>query len=223
MSDLTIRGAIFDMDGTLLDSMPIWVHYASTYLASRGITPPPGLDEEIATYTIADAIDYLRERFGLPETREELLAGVARMTDDLYGRILPKSGVPELLERLHRAGVPMAVATMTERPVVEKTLQRLGLLRYFTAIFTCAEVGARKNTPVIYEAAMAALGTRREETAVFEDAWYAVKTASAAGFPVVAIYDESSGAHWEKAKAVAALAVRDYAVVPWEDYLGEKP
>ncbi len=222
MKDFCIRGAIFDMDGTLLDSMPIWEHYASTYLRERGILPPPELDTAIATYTLTDAVEYLKEAFALPESPAELLAGIDRTTSALYENVLPKRGIPELLALFCECGIPMAVATMTDRPVVERTLSRLGLIGYFSHIFTCEEVGARKNTPVIYDTALAALGTGREETAVFEDAWYAVKTAAAAGYPVVAIYDPSSDRHFAKAEAVAALAVRDIAAVPWERYLPEK-
>ena len=215
---LRIRGAIFDLDGTLLDSMSIWEHFSSAYLRSRGILPPPTLDADVATFTLAEAADYLRTTFALPETPEEILRGFDRTVEALYERVLPKPGARELLTTLRTAGIPVALATMTDRPVVERTLARLGLLSFFDRIFTCAEVGARKSSPAIYEAALAYLGTRREETAVFEDAWYAIKTATAAGFPTVAVYDPSGDARWEKAVARSALAVRDLRDIRWEDF-----
>ena len=213
-----IRGAILDMDGTLLDSMSIWEHFSSAYLRSRGITPPMGLDADIATYTLAEAAEYLRETFSLPETREEILLGFDRTVEGLYGEVLPKPGARALLVTLREAGVPLVLATMTDRPVVERTLGRLGLLSFFERIFTCAEVGARKSSPDIYEIALSYLGTKREETAVFEDAWYAVKTALSAGFPTVAVYDESGECRWAKAEADATLAVRDLRDIRWEEY-----
>ena len=222
MKNFTISGAIFDLDGTLLDSMMIWEDFASAYLRSRGIDPPAGLEERLESLTLSEAAEYLRTAFSLPEGREEILDGMNRTADARYDTVLAKPGVREMLAALSRAGVPMAVATLTDRPTVLRTLSRLGLLSYFSHIFTCAEVGARKDTPVIYDTALAALGTAQEETAVFEDAWYAIKTASAAGYPVVAIHDPSSDRHFAKAEAVAALAVRELAAVPWERYLPEK-
>ena len=221
-SNFLVRGAIFDMDGTLLDSMPIWEHFASEYLSARGILPPVGLDSAIATFTLGEAAVYLCDTFSLPETAEVIEAGLFATADALYDRVLPKPGVPELLSLLAEAGVPMAVATMTDRPTVERTLGRLGLLSHFSHIFTCTEVGARKDTPVIYEAAREALGTRREETLVFEDAWYAIKTAAEADFPVAAVYDGSRECRWESARRVAAIPVRDFRAVPWERYLAQK-
>ncbi len=222
MKGFSIRGAIFDMDGTLLDSMSIWEHYATTYLRERGISAPPELDTAISAYTLADAAVYLKETFGLPESPAELLKGIDRSTSALYETVLPKRGIPELLALFRERGIPMAVATLTDRHVVERTLSRLGLIDYFSHIFICGELGVRKDTPVIYDTALAALGTAREDTAVFEDAWYAIKTASAAGYPVVAIHDPSSDRLFAKAEAVAALAVRELAAVPWERYLPEK-
>ena len=213
-----IRGAIFDLDGTLLDSMPIWKHFSSAYLRSRGITPPPTLDDDIATYTLAEAAEHLRVTFCLPETQEEILRGFDRTVEALYECVLPKPGARELLSTLRAAGVPVVLATMTDRPVVERTLHRLGLAPFFDRIFTCAEVGARKSSPAIYEAALSHLGTRREETVVFEDAWYAIKTATAAGFPTVAVYDPSGERHWEKASARATLAVYSLLDIRWEAY-----
>lgn len=222
MKELLIRGAVFDMDGTLLDSMAIWEHYASSYLRGRGILPPADIDEVLSTFTLAEAAVYLRERFALPESAEEIVAGFDRTVDALYEHVAPKPGIPALLSLFAEHGVPMALATMTDRPAVLRVLDRLGLLSYFSHIFTCAEVGARKNRPTIYEAALAALGTKREETVVFEDAFYAIKTAATAGFPVVAIYDPCGEKRWEKACATATLAVRDVDARSFLRYLPGK-
>ena len=218
MKNFMISGAIFDLDGTLLDSMMIWEDFASAYLRSRGIDPPAGLEGRLESLTLSEAAEYLRTAFSLPEGREEILDGMNRTADARYDTVLPKPGVREMLAALSLSGVPMAVATLTDRPTVLRTLSRLGLLSYFSHVFTCAEVGARKDTPVIYEAALAALGTPKAETAVFEDALYAMQTAAAAGFPVVAVYDPSGADRFEEAAALAALTVTDYRTVSWGRY-----
>ena len=96
--------------------------------------------------------------------------------------VLPKPGVAAYLESLKKQGIPMAVATATNRPMVEAALARTGLAGYFKQIFTCTEIGAGKERPDIYLAAAKALGTHPADTWVFEDALYAIKTAKAAGF-----------------------------------------
>ena len=83
----------------------------------------------------------------------------------------------------------MCVATATDRPLVEAALKRTGIRGYFEEIFTCSETGCGKDRPYIYETAWTRLGTPRAATWVFEDALYAVKTARAAGFPVVGVFD----------------------------------
>ncbi|MFR1948731.1 MAG: HAD-IA family hydrolase [Roseburia hominis] len=106
--------------------------------------------------------------------------------------VLPKPGVAAYLESLKKQGIPMAVATATNRPMVEAALARTGLASYFKQIFTCTEIGAGKERPDIYLAAAKALGTHPADTWVFEDALYAIKTAKAAGFYTVGFYDETS-------------------------------
>ena len=114
MKDLVIAGAIFDLDGTLLDSMHIWRDFASAYLLSRGITPPEDLEDRIGPLTLREAAEYLRNAFSLPEPLEEVLAGMDAAARALYETVLPKPGVPALLAGMKAAGIPMAVATLTD-------------------------------------------------------------------------------------------------------------
>ena len=214
---LCIRGAIFDMDGTLLDSMWIWEHYASQYIRMRGLIPANDLDARLDTATLAEAADLLRREYNLPESTAETVADIERTVKLLYERVLPKPGVMEMLERFRRAGVRMAVATLTEREDAEHVLSRLGILPYLAGIFTCSEAGAPKTCPNVFFAALAALGTRREETPVFEDAAYALRTAQAAGFPTIAVCDASQDI--ADVLPTAVLIIRDYRGIAWESYL----
>ena len=219
---MRILGAIFDMDGTLLDSMHIWDTVAAEYLRSRGAVPRDELHGILGHMTPGEAAAYINKEYFPAISADEILLGIFDTVERMYRAVEPKPGVRELLERFRAAGIRMAVATLTDRPEVERTLGRLRLLGYFDAVLTCAEVGEPKTSPRIYEEALAALGTPREATPVFEDAYYAVRTAYDAGFPVVAVYDPSPECAFSRASALATVAVRDYRTVDWSALLGEE-
>jgi HAD superfamily hydrolase (TIGR01509 family) len=185
-----IKGAIFDLDGTLLDSMFIWDTIGEEYLRSLGIEPRENLAETFKTFTLEESAEYYRTHYGVTLSVEEIADGVNGMIEDFYRNTVPlKNGVAEFLERLAEDDVKMCIATVTDRYLVEAALERLGIKGYFSEIFTTAEVGCTKTTPQIYRRALAHLGTEKSETVVFEDAFHALMTAKNDGFPVAAVYD----------------------------------
>lgn len=187
---MKVSGAIFDLDGTLLDSMPVWRTAGSRYLKSRGLSPAPGLDARLMRMSLRQAAETLIAEYALPEPPPAVMDGVNALIARFYReQAQPKPGAARLLEALRARGVPLCLATATDRPLVEAALRRCGLLDFFAAVFTCTEVGAGKDRPDIFEAARAFLGTPRAETWVFEDASHAARTARDAGFPVAAVYD----------------------------------
>ena len=187
---MRIRGAIFDVDGTLLDSMFIWDTIGETYLRSIGYQPKENLNETFKNMSLHQAARYYQTEYGVTLSIDEIMDGVNAMLERYYRFEVPlKPGVAELLERLRQSGVKLCIATATDRHLVEAALDRCGVLSCFGEIFTCNEVGHGKDEPDIFETALRFLGTRREETLVFDDALYAVRTAKEAGFPVAAVYD----------------------------------
>ncbi len=187
---MRIRGAIFDVDGTLLDSMFIWDTIGETYLRSIGYQPKENLNETFKNMSLHQAARYYQTEYGVTRSIDEIMDGVNAMLERYYRFEVPlKPGVAELLERLRQDGVRLCIATATDRHLVEAALDRCGVLSCFGEIFTCNEVGHGKDEPDIFEEALRFLGTRREETLVFDDALYAVRTAKEAGFPVAAVYD----------------------------------
>ena len=186
-----IKGAIFDFDGTLVDSMFIWDTFGEDYLRSLDIEPRENLAEAFKTFTLEQAAEYYREHYGVALSVNEIVDGVNEMVAKLYRtKVTLKDGVRDFLEALKSQGVKMCVATVTDRPIVEDVLNRLGIRDFFTEIFTCAEVGYNKETPHIYRTALEVLGTKKDETVVFEDALHALMTAKNDGFPVAAVYDK---------------------------------
>lgn len=191
----TVDAVIFDLDGTLLDSLSAWEHSGSNFLRTQGITPPPGLDEELVALSLMDGARLLKERFNLPQTPEEILRLTLQPIRARYYRDLePKPGVPELLRFLKTQGVKLCVATASDRELAQAALERTGLIELFDFIITCDEVGTGKRDPAVYEAALKRLGTDKSRTLVAEDALYALQTAKRAGFLTAGILDSHAAA-----------------------------
>ena len=185
-----IKGAIFDFDGTLVDSMFIWDTFGEDYLRTLGKEPRENLTETFKTFTLEQAAEYYREHYGVTLSVGEIVDGVNEMVAEIYRtKVALKNGVPEFLYDLQSKGVKMCVATVTDRPIVEDVLVSLGIRDFFVEILTCAEVGYNKETPHIYRAALGVLETKKDETVVFEDALHALITAKKDGFKVAAVYD----------------------------------
>ncbi len=190
-----IKGIIFDVDGVLLDSMPVW-HTVSWYmLKDMGIEADPDIGNEMFAMRIGDAAEWLIQTFDLTLTPEEIIDRIDRRIEDAYRTtVLPKDGAGELLARLEALGIPMVIGTSTDRSCIEAALARLDFGRYFRRIFTCTEVGKPKSEPDLFLAAMEELGTRPEETLLIEDGLYSVRTAKVLGIRTVGVYDYTSRA-----------------------------
>ena len=190
---LNIKGAIFDLDGTLLNSMIIWESVAADYLRSRGVTPRPKLNDDLHALGGHDIPAYFKAEYGLRESVNTIQRGMYRLLEEFYFfKALPKQGVFPVLDALSERGVKMCIATATDRMLVEPALERCGMLGYFGRIFTCGEEATRKSSPDIYLRAAAYLGTEIADTLVVEDAPYAMASAKSAGFIVAGVYDRSA-------------------------------
>ncbi len=212
---MKISGAIFDMDGTLLDSMYVWINVGVRYVISQGINPGEDLEEKLSNMTMEQASHYIKNEFGIATSIQGIIDGINSMVESQYRDVvLPKSGVVEMLENLKSRGIKMCIATATDLHLAEMALKRTGLMKYFSKIFTCTMVGAGKSSPAIFETALEYLGTPKAETYVFEDALYAIKTAKAAGFPIVGIFDPCMVHDRAKIEALSDYYIVDYSQEP---------
>ena len=190
---IQVKGAIFDLDGTLLDSMGVWDTVGDRFLIQRGIAPPPQLRRTLKPMRLTEAIAYLKERYQLKEPISQLMQeATALIEPDYRHNILLKPTALPFLETLAAYKIPLCIATATDRPLAEAAIRRLKIDHYFSDLITCTEVGIGKDRPDIYFHALSLLGTAQDETIVFEDARHAVETAAAAGFHVAAVYDPSA-------------------------------
>lgn len=188
---MAITGAIFDVDGTLLDSMGAWLTVGSDYMRSLGLEPPAGLDDAILRLSLEEAAEYLRA-LGVPGSAEKIHMDVNGFVEDFYeNHVAARPGVPEMLRAFRENGVRMCVATASDRKQVEAGLEHAGILRYIDRIFTCTELSTTKHHPDIFHAAREYMGTARETTWVFEDARHSARTAKTAGYRVCGIFDPS--------------------------------
>lgn len=206
-----IKGAIFDVDGTLLNSMPVWSNLGEIYLHSLGIEAEAGLGETLSAMSLPQGADYLIQHYHLAKTRNKVLEGINREVRDFYAEKVPlKAGVHHFLDGLKEHRIPMVIVTTSDRGNVEAALKRLGVLNYFDRVLTCTEMGTDKNRPDIYLAASLQLDTEPSETLVFEDAFHAVLTAKRAGFKVVAVYDQSNDSKLGKIWNTADIYLSEY-------------
>lgn len=185
-----IRGAIFDLDGVLLDSMAVWNDLGARYLLKQGIQPEEGLRETLFSMSMEQGAEYMKQHYGMNLSTEEILTGIQEMLRDFYFyEVKAKEGAKELLTFLREKGIPMTAATSSPREHVTRALKRNGLLEFLKRIDTTSEVGESKHSPLIYRIAAEYMGTVPAETLVFEDSLYALRTAEQDGFRAVGVYD----------------------------------
>jgi len=196
-----ITGAIFDADGTLLDSMQMWGRIEIDFLISLGVTPRPGLREVLRSLGGHEVPEYFRIEYGVDMTIDEISAGINALIEESYFQKVPlKHGVVRVLDLFRDRGVRMCVASATDRYLIEAALRRCGIDEYFGRVFSCGDEGTSKSDTKIFYRAAAFLGTDVRNTLVVEDALYAMRTAKSAGFPVVAVFDASWGDRTEDIK-----------------------
>lgn len=209
---MRLQSAIFDMDGTLLDSMPTWRELGPSFLQEAGITATPEQLQMLRTMPDREVVPYLREVCGLPWSQEEAINQIVIRMEAFYSsRVHPKPGLEKFLSILKMEGVWMYVATATHRRLTEKALKTAGIDHYFRGIVTSTDAGNHKSESAeIYEMALRRLQSNKRDTVVFEDALYAIRTAKAAGFRVAGVYDVTQEADQLEIQRLSDYYIRSY-------------
>jgi len=187
-----MKCAIFDMDGTILDSMPMWHTIANRYLESLGKIPREDLWDNVKQLNMVETAQYFIDEYGVQKSIEEIGVEVEKLIMKYYGTSLElKKGAREFLEKLNELGIPCVLATATERSCVLACMKRLDCEKYFKEILTCLDLNTSKSSPLIFEESARRCNAKPQESVVFEDALHAIRTAHKAGFKVCAVYDAS--------------------------------
>lgn len=206
-----MKAIIFDMDGTLIDSMWIWKDFASNYLQTIGIEPPKDLSESVKHYSLLEASHYLKERFNIDNSPEEINLQAERLLEGYYeNEFQLKPYVRETLEELSRRDIKMCIATATEDRLAMATMKRLEIEHYFEFLQTCNSTGLQKGDKRFFEIAVEKLGEKPEDIWVFEDAYHCMQSAKNAKLNVVAVEDESAKEDRDKIKDLADIYITNF-------------
>lgn len=207
-----LTGAIFDVDGTLLDSMHIWRELGERYLRQKGIAAEEGLADKLYPMSLEESSVYLKRCYHLAEPVDKIVSDTVVMIERFYREeVSLKPGVTDFLQRMKARGVPMAIATSGDRSILLKALERLKIKAYFRHVLTCSDYGVSKREPVIYLAAAEKLGSKPEETVVFEDVLHGIISARSAGFLTVAVEDFSNEGDREAIRNNSHYYIKDFA------------
>lgn len=205
------RAFLFDLDGTLVDSMWMWKSIDIEFLGSYGHECPPELQRAIEGMSFSETAVYFKERFGLPLTTEEIKAVWTRMSIDKYRHeVPPKRGAMEFLAYAGEQGIFCGIATSNGRDMVDAVLDSLGMRPFFQAVTTACEVKAGKPEPDIYLKVAKDLGVEPAECMVFEDVPAGILAGKRAGMTVCAVDDEFSRAMEAEKRSMADYFIRDY-------------
>lgn len=188
-----IQAAIFDLDGTLIDSMWVWNQIDIDYLKGKGHEVPHDFKNEISHLSFLQTAEYVKNRFDISDPVEKILDDWLKMAFNFYAnKVKLKEGVVQFLDMLKSKNIKIALATSNSTPLLEACLKNNGIYDYFDSITITDEVSKGKNFPDVYLLAAKKLNVSPENCIVFEDIIPAVKGAKAANMIVIAVKDESS-------------------------------
>jgi len=207
------KAYIFDLDGTLLDSMGVWNKVDTDFLAKRGIAVPRDYMDAISSMTFYEAAAYTVKRFSLSEGVEDLMREWNEMAAYAYGHMVKmKPHAKEYLITLREREAKLAIATSLSAELCAPVLRNNGIDNFFDLVCRTDEAGYGKTRPDVFLLTAQKIGVPPQDCLVFEDILAAVKSAKSAGFSVCAVYDKASESDWEQIKASA-----DYAIVDFND------
>ena len=211
MMDKKFEAVIFDLDGTLIDSMWVWRQIDQEFLGKRNIVVPENLDKEIEGKSFTETAEYFKERFKFAMSVDEIKAEWSQMAWDFYtNRVELKKGAKQFLESLAAQNIKAGIATSNNRELVEAVLKAHDIMGYFTSIKTSCEVGRGKPFPDIYLKVAEDLEARPQDCLVFEDIPNGIRAGKNANMTVCGIRDRQLEEVWEEVKQLADYNIEDY-------------
>jgi len=217
MASVMKKNYIFDLDGTLLDSMDVWLQIDIDFLKKRGVKVSPDYTAAVSSMNFPEAAVYTKERFKLPDDVSDIMREWNNMAVYAYSNTVKmKSGAKEYLEILKNSGVRLAIATSSIPVLYEPALLNHGILDWFDVICISEEVGCGKSRPDIFILTAQKLGVQPCDCIVFEDIIEAVKSAKSIGMTVCGVYDKASKDDWEEIKRMS-----DFSTTNFKEIIGK--
>lgn len=209
-----IKGAVFDMDGTLVDSLMlwdiIWKKFGVKFLSHEDFRPSEEDDKLVRTMTLEDAMNHIHCVYNIGNSGDELLSTANDIMSTFYSNDVElKKGVAEFLEYCYAKGIKMCIASATEMSLINLAVEHLKIGKYFTKILSCADIGKGKDKPDIYLEAAKVLDASIEAICVFEDSHIAIDTADKIGMKTVGIYDKYNYGQEEIEKIATVYIAKD--------------
>lgn len=206
-----MKAVIFDLDGSLVDSMWIWKAIDMEYLGKFGIELPPDLQDSIGGKSFTETAIYFKERFQIPDSLEQIKEDWNRMAYDKYANEVPlKPGVREFLDYCREHQIRLGIATSNSRELVDNIVRTHELIDYFDCVMTGCEVAKGKPAPDIYLAVAKQLEVAPADCLVFEDIVQGIQAGKAAGMQVCAVDDAFSRAQEKEKRNLADYYIHHY-------------
>jgi len=188
-----MKAAIFDMDGTLLDSMNEWRKLNCSFVCEQGIELTPEQENDLLSMSGMMVVDYVKEHFGIETPFSVLLERSSRLMEAPYRRgLAPKDGALDYLARLRARGVKTVICTATPSRLMMIALNKANMISNLDFIYSTDMLTGSKADPAFYDGLCALIGEKKEDCVMFEDALYAMKGARGAGLGVVGVTDETN-------------------------------
>lgn len=205
------KAVIFDLDGTLVDSMWMWKEIDIEYLGRYGYACPDDLQKVIEGMGFTETAEYFKARFQIPDSIEQIKADWEAMSLQKYQEEVPlKPGALAFLQALQARGIRMGIATSNGRPMVDAVLHSLEIAKFFQNVTTACEVAHGKPEPDIYLKVAEHLGVKPEECLVFEDVPAGILAGKRAGMKVIAVRDTFSLEMDKEKRKLADAWIADY-------------
>ena len=206
-----VKAVLFDLDGTLVDSMWMWRKIDEELFEKQGMKMPENFQQLIEGKSYTETIDFLKEEFHMKPTHEELSQLLQDMAQEKYEKeIKPKEGAVEFIKELKKRGIKMAICSSTKKHLVTKCTQANGIFEYIDVIITSCEVAKGKPAPDIYLEAMKRLNVSVDECIVFEDLPTGITAGKSAGIKVCAVADKYSQSKEKEIKELADFYITSF-------------
>lgn len=202
---------IFDLDGTLIDSMNVWSDIDKEFFKMHDLPFEEDYQKEIGHKGLKEIAAYTKSRYNLKESEDEIVSIWLDMAKEAYAYKIPlKEGVKSFLDYLKSKNIKMGIATSNSLELTELVLKHHDIYKYFSKVVTVNELKTNKGSPDIYLHISDSFGLIPSECIVFEDLLAGVRTAKNAGYKVVAVKEKASLDKEKEIREIADLYISSY-------------